>query len=260
MDQFTEQELADFHRDGFITVKGLIARELVDRITGVTDHAVAEEIGPVEYESQVGYPGAPKSLDAPGGRTIRRLLQAIGRHPVFTELAVYPGLLTHLRQLLGPEIVLPLAHHNCVMVKDRRFSSATGWHRDIRYWRFERPELITVLLALNDATETNGCLQFLPGSHAFTPDPEQLDEAEFFRTDLLRNKPWLDRATLALMAPGDVVFFHCRTFHGADRNLGGEPRKSVLFTYRAGDNPPLPGSRSASQPELLLHPPAPPAT
>ena len=260
MNQFTEQELAYFHRDGFLAVKGLIDRALVDQITAVTDQAVAEKIEPVEYESQVGYPGAPKSLDAPGGRTIRRLLQAIGRHPVFTELAIHPPILARLRQLLGSEIVLPLAHHNCIMVKDRRFSSATGWHRDFRYWRFERPELITVLLALNEATATNGCLQFLPGSHTFTPAPEQLDETEFFRADLPRNKPWLDRATLALMAPGDVVFFHCRTFHGAGRNLGGEPRKSVLFTYRSADNPPIPGTRSASQPELLLHPPAPPTT
>lgn len=253
---FSEQELSDFRRDGFLCVRRLVNPDLVDRLVQITDEATTAETGPVEYESQVGYPGAPPSLDAPGGRTIRRLLQAIGRHPAFTELAVYPSILARLRQLLGDEIVLPLAHHNCVMVKAPQYSSSTGWHRDIRYWRFERSELVTVLLALNAATETNGCLLFIPGSHDMVLTPEQLDEKEFLRTDFEGNRLYLDRAISVTMEAGDVVFFHCRTFHAAGRNTGGVPRKSILFTYRASDNPPLPGTRSASLPELLIPPSA----
>jgi phytanoyl-CoA hydroxylase len=255
MDTFSHQELADFDRDGFIQVKALVDRSLIERIVQITDESVAREIEPIEYESALGYPGAPASLDAPGGRTIRRLLKAIGRHPAFTELAVYPGVLARLRQLLGPEVVLPLAHHNCVMVKAPRYSSSTGWHRDIRYWRFQRPELITVLVALNKATEANGCVLFLPGSHDMALEPDQMDEAQFLRADLPRNRALIERAVPVVMDPGDVAFFHCRTFHAAGRNVEGEPRKSVLFTYRSADNPPVPGTRSAASPELLLHPP-----
>ena len=36
------------------------------------------------------------------------------------------------------------------MTKQARYSSSTGWHRDSRYWHFQRPELISVWLALRD--------------------------------------------------------------------------------------------------------------
>ena len=253
MNNLTEQQLVDFHRDGFVGVNGLVETSLVERIVQYTDRAVAQEAGPAEYEADLGYPGSPVSRDAPGGRTIRRLLKACGRDPAFTDLATHPDILVRLRQLLGEELVLPLAHHNCIMVKAPRYGTATGWHQDVRYWRFQRPELVTVLLALNDASETNGCLQFIPGSHTLTPKPEQLDEAEFIRVDLPENQPLIERAVPIVMAAGDVVFFHCRTFHAAGSNNGEETRKSVLFTYRSSDNPPLAQTRSSSSPELMLH-------
>jgi phytanoyl-CoA hydroxylase len=43
-----------------------------------------------------------------------------------------------------------------------------------------------------------------------------------------------------------VVFFHCRTFHAARNNRTNEVKLSLVFTYYAADNGPLPGTRSAS--------------
>ena len=254
MGTFTDDELAVFHRDGFVKIPGLVDESTIDRILEYTDRASLMELGPIEYESDLGYPGAPESRDAPGGRTIRRLLQAIGRETVFSELATHPEILTRLRQILGKEIVLPLAHHNCIMVKAPRYGTATDWHQDIRYWRFEKPELVTVLLALNDATVKNGCLHLIPGSHHLSLCPEQLDEDQFLIDSEPTNKRCMANSKPVLMSAGDVVFFHCRTFHSAGSNQAGAARKSVLFTYRAANNPPLPGSRSAGSPELLLHP------
>ena len=78
---------------------------------------------------------------------------------------------------------MPLAHHNCVMTKQPRFSSDTGWHQDVRYWHFERPELVNVWVALGDETPENGCLRVIPGTHAGTFRPEQFDAAKFLRAD-----------------------------------------------------------------------------
>jgi phytanoyl-CoA hydroxylase len=62
----------------------------------------------------------------------------------------------------------------------------------------------------------------------------------------------IGRSVEAHLEPGDVLFFHCRTLHAAGRNESAEAKFSVVFTFRAFDNPPLPGTRSASLPELLL--------
>ena len=92
---------------------------------------LAAPFGPVEYEADLHYPGAPGSRAAAGGDTIRRLKEVHGRHPVFTRFVSQPSLVARLQQLLGPQIVMPLAHHNCVMTKQPRYSSETGWHQDI---------------------------------------------------------------------------------------------------------------------------------
>jgi phytanoyl-CoA hydroxylase len=108
------------------------------------------------------------------------------------------------------------------------------------------------LLALNQSNTENGCLRFLPGTHRLTFRTDQLDENKFLRTDLPENQPLLETEIGIDMQPGDVIFFHCKTFHAASRNRSNVARKSVLFTYRPKDNPPIPGTRSASLPELLL--------
>jgi phytanoyl-CoA hydroxylase len=249
---FTQKELHSFNQDGFIIIRGFTDPIYIEKIVQLTDEAILNQTPPIEYEADVGYPGAPTSLMQPGGLTPRRLQQALYRSPLLFDWATSPNIVCRLSQILSSAPVLSLAHHNSIMVKDPCFSSDTGWHRDIRYWNFTNPELITVQLALSPLTPENGGLRFLPGSHKIPVSPEQLDEAQFLRTDLSENKYLLDREVSFIIEPGDVIFFHSLTFHAAGRNRSSQARKSVLFTYRATDNSPLPGTRSAAYPELFL--------
>lgn len=245
-----EQE--DFHRDGYLILRGFADAEQVAALRAVAEDQLRREVGPLEYEADLHYPGAPTSRNAEGGRTVRRLLQAQGRHPLFTQWLNQPALLTCMHQLLGPELVMPLAHHNCIMTKQPRFSSDTGWHQDIRYWAFERPELINAWLALGPEHAHNGCLRLIPGSQRMTFEKTQFADAAFFREDLPENRALLAQAATAELDAGDLLLFHCRTLHAATRNFSDQTKFSAVFTFRAGDNRPLPGTRSASLPELLL--------
>jgi len=249
---FNSSEIDQFHRDGYLIVRGLAEASMCAAMAEFTQAALADERGPLEYEADVKYPGAPASLDVPGGHTVRRLLQAYARHPMFQEWARNPLVLDRIRQLLGPHIVLPQAHHNCIMTKQPRYSSATLWHQDIRYWSFQRPDLISVWTALGPEFLENGCLQLLPGTHALTFNNERLDKALFLRPDIAENQTLLANKVAAELNTGDVLFFHSRTFHGAERNQTGQAKFSLVFTYRPADNMPLAGSRSASVPEIAI--------
>jgi len=191
-------------------------------------------------------------MDAPGGRTVRRLLQAVARDAVFREWALSPLLAARLQQLLGPRVMLSQAHHNCVMTKNPAYSSVTNWHRDIRYWSFDKPDLVSVWLALGEEQIKNGCLLLLPGSHRTEVRPDQLDTAQFLRPDVADNRDLLRTQIAAELHAGDVLFFHCRLFHAAGHNQTTETKLSVVHTYHAADNHPLPGTRSAALPDLLL--------
>src|SRR5690606_16820089 len=123
-------------------------------------------------------------------------------------------------------------HHNCIMTKQPQFSSDTGWHQDIRYWSFRRPELVSLWLALGEEHRDNGCLQLLPGTHVPSIEPWRLDEAKFLRTDLEANQEWLARRVYAELHPGDALFFHARTFHAATRNHMSDVKLSLVMTFR----------------------------
>ncbi len=249
---FTPEEIARFNNEGYLIVRRLAPRELCARMTALAEEALAREIAPLEYEADLHYPGAPPSRDVPGGRTVRRLLRMYARHAMFRDWAAQPEIMARLMQLLGPELVLSQAHHNSLMTKQPRYSSDTLWHQDIRYWSFEKPDLISVWLALGAERADNGALKFLPGSHKMEFAPERFDAAAFFRTDLPENQALIATERLAELDAGDVLFFHCRTLHAAGRNQTGHPKFSLVYTYHGADNHPLPGTRAHDLPEIVI--------
>ncbi len=251
-DRFSDAEVAGFNQEGYQVVRGLVPFASCVQLRALAERDLDAKKTPVEYESDTLYPGAPESLEAPGGRTIRRLLQAYSRDALFRQWATALPVVERLRQLLGPQVALVQAHHNCVMTKDPRYSSITSWHRDFRYWSYERAEMVSVWLALGEEHPDNGCLMLLPGSHAIDYSAEQLDQAQFLRTDVAKNAELLSQRIYAELNPGDALFFHCRLFHAAGHNRTSTTKYSVVFTYHAADNRPLPGTRSAAMEDILL--------
>ena len=234
-----------------------VARQVVDPalVRGIREIALRDRdrrVPPFELEAELSYPGAP-DMGGAGAGTIRRLLQAHGRGPALTHWLTDPAMLAVIRELFGPTIACPLAHHNCLMTKEPQFSSETGWHQDVRYWSFARPDLCSVWLPLGPERERNGALRVVPGSHRETFPPDRFDDAKFFRADHPENAAWLDCQLTVELDVGDVLFFHARTLHAAGRNRTDEAKFAAVFTFRPIDNPPEPGSRSASLPELLIH-------
>ena len=251
-DLFDEDEIRSFHDQGFAIVRqagddGIRQEMLEATLDGLNRH-----IAPIEYEADLQYPGAPESRSATGGSTARRLLQAHARGAVFSRWIASKGIAGRLQQLLEEPVAMPLAHHNCIMTKQPGYSSDTGWHQDIRYWSFSRPQLISVWFALGTENLANGCLRLIPGSHRMEFEPGQFDEKRFLRDDLPKNQPLIESNIPAELEPGDILFFHCRTLHSASRNFSDRTKYSVVFTFRPVSNSPLPGTRSSSLPELLL--------
>ena len=248
----TASEIAQFHRDGYIVFRAMVEPTVGARMLEVTMRDLQEEVAPLEFEAEVGYPGAPASFDAAGGRTVRRLRGAFGRGEIFSSWARDPGLAQNLRLLLDEAPVLTLAHHNCVMTKHPQFGTATGWHRDIRYWSYARNALISVWLALGDETAANGGLKVIPGSHLLQLEPGQLDALDFLRPDVAANQPLFAQGVGLELQAGDVLLFHSGLFHAAGVNASGAIKTSVVFAYRGAGNVPLAGSKSAAAGEIKL--------
>jgi phytanoyl-CoA hydroxylase len=235
-----------FMRDGFVKVSGLVSRELCKRMVDVVEASIEPALGPLEYEAEVHYPGAPSNRRCDGGDTPRRLLHAYARDDVFRDWACTPTVVKRVKQLIGvSDVLLTQNHHNCIMTKLPVFSSQTDWHQDIRYWSFDSPELVNVWLALGNENVENGGMKLIPGSHTMEFERGRLDANLFLRQDLPENKALLQTAVDVELEAGDVLFFHCRTFHAAGANKTDRAKYSLVFSYHAADNLPIPDTRSA---------------
>lgn len=157
-----------------------------------------------------------------------------------------------VRQLLySDDVQLSQNHHNCIMTKFPGYSSETHWHQDIRYWSYDRPELINVWLALGEEHRSrryavnSGVAQDSVGSR--TLRCLTVSAHRFGR------KPGIVKtAVSADLNTGDVLFFHCRAFHAAGANNTTSPKYSLVFSYHASDNAPIPNTRSARYAEVSL--------
>ena len=245
-------ELEQFRRNGYLVFRNMLTPEARERMLAVVHEQLRTAEPPIEYEAEVGYPGAPASLDAPGGRTVRRLRGAYHRHERFRAWAEDLRIVTCLKQIFDEPVRLVLAHHNCVMTKHPQYGTATGWHRDIRYWSFARNDLVTVWLALGRETASNGALRVIPGSHRLSIGRHQLDDLDFLRPDIAENQALFAQGMTVELESGDVLFFHSGLFHAAGRNESDTVKVSVAFAYRGDSNLPGEGSRSAAAGDVAV--------
>jgi phytanoyl-CoA hydroxylase len=249
----TDNEFDRFRRDGYVVARALASSAEIEALRALTASMLHPLLGPVEYEADVGYPGAPKDKLAAGGHTPRRLLHAYSRDPLLRAWARDPRVGDLLTTFFGGRApFVSQCHHNCIMTKHPGFSSLTSWHQDIRYWSFERADLISTWLALGPERKANGALLVVPGSHRLEIEPHRYDEALFLRADLTENRALLAQAQMVELEPGDMLFFHCRLFHAAGRNETERLKCSLVFSYHDATNRAIAGTRSAAYPSIAV--------
>lgn len=131
-----------------------------------------------------------------------------------------------LKQLIGPQVEFLSVK---LVYKDGKITAASPWHQDWYYWF--GAEKVSIWIALDDATQANGCLRMIPGSHQQQFNNEKLDTRAFanqISADQLEN---LDVVDLEVKR-GDVVFFSDRAVHCSYPNTSGDARWSFISTYR----------------------------
>lgn len=246
-------QIQQFKIDGYLILPSLLSVAQTNALRMATETHLTQRISPFELEADVHYPGAPKSINAEGGGTIRRLLMAYNRNAEFQAAATNASIVESVKEILDSEhCILNPNHHNCIMTKQPAFSSETLWHRDTRYWNFSNKYLINAWFALGDELEQNGAMKILPGSHRWEVQDHALDAAQFLKPEHPDNQDRLATQRLVTLKQGDVLLFSAHCFHAAGKNKTNNTKLSMVFTYHGEGTKPIDGTHSASRPEILL--------
>ena len=235
--QLTQEQINDFHTNGFLLLKQFADHALCDDIRALAQRHLDNKIEPIESEEEYLQKKASTN-------TVRRLRQVYDRDPLFAKWMTDSKIRPALQQLLGEEPVLLLAHHNSIMTKLPLVSSITSWHQDIRYWHYENDNLLSVWLSLGDEFPENGLLEFIPGSHKMKFTPDQYDETYTFRDDIEKNRKLISGRVHYELHKGDVILFHAKTLHYAHQNNTKLPKISFVYSVRGVSNKPISNTRS----------------
>jgi hypothetical protein len=120
--------------------------------------------------------------------------------------------------------------HDQGLIKEP-FANPTAFHLDVPYWSFFSRHAISIWIALEDATPSNGCLCFVPGSHRITSG-ENAKIGESFG-DLMRIYPALQHIdpVMVPMKAGDCSFHNALTAHAAGPNMTRGRRIAMSCAY-----------------------------
>ena len=119
------------------------------------------------------------------------------------------------------------------------------YHQDYYYWYSMGclfPHLATCFIAIDEATEENGCLKYIPQSHTcgrmehVLHDGVSDSEADTERVSLL-----IERfgEVSAELKPGDVVVHHSNMLHASDDNKSNRSRIALLGCFNTKLNSPF---------------------
>jgi non-heme Fe2+,alpha-ketoglutarate-dependent halogenase len=151
--------------------------------------------------------------------------------PWFDQLMRHPAILNLVRSLLGNDLMVWTTHIYPKEPGDGRFIS---WHQDSAHWGLDSNQVLSVWVALTDATRENGCMRMLPGSH-HNGQVEHQDTRDsnniLTRGQTISNGIEEDRSVWIELKAGEVSVHHVDMFHASTPNQSNQRRVGIAIRY-----------------------------
>lgn len=241
--KLNQYQIQSYLKNGYLVVNGMLSEKEVGEVKdGLKKFENLKKLPNVICEKN----GIIRSVFAPNKHD--NLYEKLVRDERF----VLPGM-----QLIEDEIYL---YQYKLNVK-RPFSGQTWeWHQDFAYWQLddgvEKPDLVSIMIYLDDTKSYQGPLMVVPGSHQFDVVDFQVKDALTKRSNDLNSSLGADlkytvneRIITKLAArfgidvieqkAGSAIFFHPNLFHASNGNISPYNRDTIILTYNSVNNLPL---------------------
>lgn len=222
MAQLSRDEIAHFHREGYVVPRWQLPSAQVAEMAAALDRLIADNPG-VRPEKLVSahVEGRDRQGNGEGVRGSR----------AFLDLARDREIVDLVSGVLSDDVILWGCHVFC---KPAAEGYETPWHQDGHYWPIRPLATCTAWVALEPSTDANGCLRVIPRSHAARQLHEHLHED---RDDLtlqqrLSAGAFDEASAVSLeLQPGQMSLHDVYMIHGARANTSGQRRTGVALRY-----------------------------
>jgi ectoine hydroxylase-related dioxygenase (phytanoyl-CoA dioxygenase family) len=227
--RLSASQKAQYERDGYLIIKNFLNSEEVTLLSGLATGDTVLRNNAFDFKDQSGKYTKLTLWFTPGDDTFGLWTRS-------------EQIVSAVQTLLGEGEVCHF--HSKLMQKEPQVGGAWEWHQDYGYWYkngFLYPDaLISVMLALTEATRQNGCVQVLKGSHKMGRF-----EHHFAGEQQGADMPFVEEAlkkcerVYVELQPGDLLFFHSNLLHMSEANLSEKPRWSLISVYNLSYNVPF---------------------
>lgn len=213
-----------YRANGYAVVPGLFGPDEVERLR---EHFMT-------LRRHGAYPGDLAGVDSTSADPLKRYPRMIHMHrwdDVTLRWLLDARLNGCLTALLGSE---PYAVQSMLYFKPAG-ARGQALHQDNFYLRAKPGTCMAAWMALDRCDQENGCMQVVPGSHAWPIlCTEKADTATSF-TDVTVPLPEGTQASPVVMDPGDVLFFNGTLVHGSYPNSSADRfRRALIGHYIEG--------------------------
>jgi ectoine hydroxylase-related dioxygenase (phytanoyl-CoA dioxygenase family) len=228
----TEEQVASFHRDGFLIVENLLDQVWVDRLVERVEPLFAGEFETGVYPDEwhwnpyLGLPGAAGQMTSvwKSDRTLAAVILSSRIGQICAELEGWTG-----SRLLGDSLWLkPYG------------AKETTLHQDSMYSFYHTPQEIVVRwIALSHAIRGASTIEYVRGSHQWVLSetvPEFHTPSKSYRWEMeqaAQRAGIMEPEVLQLeLKPGSYAFHHGNMWHGSGKNLMPEAvRRSLVIAH-----------------------------
>jgi len=227
----THNQISSYEHHGFLIYGPILSekdlkdlRQRIDQLAS-GEHPNAGKIGiRLEAAVQKGELQEVSQRDK-----VWQLLDPHRYDDVVFEYARKPEILDIVSKLLSTDNIK--LFHTQALMKPAFHGSIVSWHQDSAYWTsISPPALVSCWTALDDATEENGCVRLLSGSHKEGLWPH--DRRDFLHAQGVD----VSKATPVVLKAGSCSFHHSLTVHGSFENKTPHRRRGLVTSYMRADS------------------------
>jgi hypothetical protein len=230
-DQLSREQVDFYLENGYLIVEQVFKQEEVAEL-----NADLLKIARGAYPCKPLKPLPPHITDEEALGNLLSVNQPHHVSPVLLEYLKHKRLVGMVSQLAGAHIPEWDGSTKCFQsmffVKPPGFQGQ-AWHQDEVYVPSRDGTLCGAWVATDDATEDNGCLRVLPGSHKMRflwPQRPHENHDEF---DMAESSYGFDDSgeVVAEVHAGGVVFLNGYTLHRSSKNRSDRYRRSIVIHY-----------------------------
>lgn len=240
--RLSDDQVEFFHEHGYVSGIKLLNDHQINQL----NRELAEIMDPKHPDHDLFYEFHSNESTDPD-RIVFHSLGHWRMTPGFHDILWNPAFLMAAHQLLGEKGVR--FWHDQLFCKPAKHGGVVAWHQDFSYWTRTTPmQHLTVWVGLDDATQENGCLQYIPGSHRWGLLDKPVLTGDMVGLKAFLNEEQtkqLDHPTPIEMKNGFASFHHPLLVHGSFENNSDRPRRAFVLNVFAD------GTCSKTDEELL---------